>query len=207
MLISKRSKLQFPSLLFLILCFVNYLSANENNIINVTLQTTIGDIHIELYSEKAPITVANFLRYTDEGYFDNTSFYRTVRYENDNGSPKIEVIQGGIGDGEKVYPTIKHESTKLSGLQHLDGVLSMSRGAVDTATSDFFICIGDQLGLDYGASRNSDGMGFAAFGRVTNGMDIVRKIHQLPSDKHTVNSYVKGQLINNPIIIKTIQRN
>ena len=207
MLISKRSKLQFPSLLFLILCFVNYLSANENNIINVTLQTTIGDIHIELYSEKAPITVANFLRYTDEGYFDNTSFYRTVRYENDNGSPKIEVIQGGIGDGEKAYPMIKHESTKLSGLQHLDGVLSMSRGAVDTATSDFFICIGDQLGLDYGASRNSDGMGFAAFGRVTNGMDIVRKIHQMPSDKHTVNSYVKGQLINNPIIIKTIQRN
>lgn len=60
---------------------MNYLSANENNIINVTLQTTIGDIHIELYSEKAPITVANFLRYTDEGYFDNTSFYRTVRYE------------------------------------------------------------------------------------------------------------------------------
>ena len=207
MLISKRSKLQFPSLLFLILCFVNYLSANENNIINVTLQTTIGDIHIELYSEKAPITVANFLRYTDEGYFDNTSFYRTVRYENDNGSPKIEVIQGGIGDGEKVYPMIKHESTKLSGLQHLDGMLSMSRGAVDTATSDFFICIGDQLGLDYGASRNSDGMGFAAFGRVTNGMDIVRKIHQMPSNKQTVNSYVEGQLINNPIIIKTIQRN
>ena len=172
----------------------------------MTLQTTVGTIHIELYSEKAPISVANFLRYADDGYFNNTSFYRAVRYENDNGSPKIEVIQGGIGDGERAYPMIMHESTNISGLKHLDGTLSMSRGAVDTATSDFFICIGDQSGLDFGASRNSDGLGFAAFGRVTSGMDIVRKIHQMPSDKLTDNSYVKGQLINNPIIIKTIQR-
>lgn len=206
-MIIKRPTLQFTSILLLILCLVNYLSANENNIVNVTLQTSIGDIHVELYSEKAPITVANFLRYTDGGYFDNTSFYRTVRYDNDNGSPKIEVIQGGIGEGERPYPMIKHETTKLSGLKHLDGMLSMSRGSVDTATSDFFICIGDHFGLDYGASRNSDGKGFAAFGRVTSGMDIVRKIHQMPSDKHTDNSYVKGQLINNPIIIKTIKRN
>tara|TARA_B110001454_G_scaffold212100_1_gene228506 strand:+ start:4685 stop:5305 length:621 start_codon:yes stop_codon:yes gene_type:complete len=205
-LISKIFKLKFTLTLFLAIFLVNYVSANEEKIINVTLQTTVGTIHIELYSEKAPISVANFLRYADDGYFNNTSFYRAVRYENDNGSPKIEVIQGGIGDGERAYPMIRHESTNISGLKHLDGTLSMSRGAVDTATSDFFICIGDQSGLDYGASRNSDGLGFAAFGRVTSGMDIVRKIHQMPSDKLTDNSYVKGQLINNPIIIKTIQR-
>tara|TARA_B110000263_G_scaffold112783_1_gene98440 strand:- start:2050 stop:2670 length:621 start_codon:yes stop_codon:yes gene_type:complete len=205
-LISKIFKLKFTLTLFLAIFLVNYVSANEEKIINVTLQTTVGTIHIELYSEKAPISVANFLRYADDGYFNNTSFYRAVRYENDNGSPKIEVIQGGIGDGERAYPMIRHESTNISGLKHLDGTLSMSRGAVDTATSDFFICIGDQSGLDYGASRNSDGLGFAAFGRVTSGMDIVRKIHQMPSDKPTDNSYVKGQLINNPIIIKTIQR-
>ena len=205
-MISKIFKLKFTLTLFLAVSLVNYVSANEEKIINVTLQTTVGTIHIELYSEKAPISVANFLRYADDGYFNNTSFYRTVRYENDNGSPKIEVIQGGIGDGERAYPMIRHESTNISGLKHLDGTLSMSRGAVDTATSDFFICIGDQSGLDYGASRNSDGLGFAAFGRVTSGMDIVRKIHQMPSDKLTDNSYVKGQLINNPIIIKTIQR-
>ena len=205
-MISKIFKLKFTLTLFLAVSLVNYVSANEEKIINVTLQTTVGTIHIELYSEKAPISVANFLRYADDGYFNNTSFYRAVRYENDNGSPKIEVIQGGIGDGERAYPMIRHESTNISGLKHLDGTLSMSRGAVDTATSDFFICIGDQSGLDYGASRNSDGLGFAAFGRVTSGMDIVRKIHQMPSDKLTDNSYVKGQLINNPIIIKTIQR-
>lgn len=205
-MISKIFKLKFTLILFLAIFLVNYVSANEEKIINVTLQTTVGTIHIELYSEKAPISVANFLRYADDGYFNNTSFYRAVRYENDNGSPKIEVIQGGIGDGERAYPMIRHESTNISGLKHLDGTLSMSRGAVDTATSDFFICIGDQSGLDYGASRNSDGLGFAAFGRVTSGMDIVRKIHQMPSDKLTDNSYVKGQLINNPIIIKTIQR-
>ena len=205
-MISKIFKLKFTLTLFLAVSLVNYVSANEEKIINVTLQTTVGTIHIELYSEKAPISVANFLRYADDGYFNNTSFYRAVRYENDNGSPKIEVIQGGIGDGERAYPMIRHESTNITGLKHLDGMLSMSRGAVDTATSDFFICIGDQSGLDYGASRNSDGLGFAAFGRVTSGMDIVRKIHQMPSDKPTDNSYVKGQLINNPIIIKTIQR-
>ena len=205
-MISKIFKLKFTLTLFLAIFLVNYVSANEEKIINVTLQTTVGTIHIELYSEKAPISVANFLRYADDGYFNNTSFYRAVRYENDNGSPKIEVIQGGIGDGKRAYPMIRHESTNISGLKHLDGTLSMSRGAVDTATSDFFICIGDQSGLDYGASRNSDGLGFAAFGRVTSGMDIVRKIHQMPSDKLTDNSYVKGQLINNPIIIKTIQR-
>ena len=205
-MISKIFKLKFTLTLFLAVSLVNYVSANEEKIINVTLQTTVGAIHIELYSEKAPISVANFLRYADDGYFNNTSFYRAVRYENDNGSPKIEVIQGGIGDGERAYPMIRHESTNITGLKHLDGTLSMSRGAVDTATSDFFICIGDQSGLDYGASRNSDGLGFAAFGRVTSGMDIVRKIHQMPSDKLTDNSYVKGQLINNPIIIKTIQR-
>ena len=205
-MISKIFKLKFTLTLFLAIFLVNYVSANEEKIINVTLQTTVGTIHIELYSEKAPISVANFLRYADDGYFNNTSFYRAVRYENDNGSPKIEVIQGGIGDGERAYPMIRHESTNISGLKHLDGTLSMSRGAVDTATSDFFICIGDQSGLDFGASRNSDGLGFAAFGRVTSGMDIVRKIHQMPSDKLTDNSYVKGQLINNPIIIKTIQR-
>ena len=205
-MISKIFKLKFTLTLFLAVSLVNYVSANEEKIINVTLQTTVGTIHIELYSEKAPISVANFLRYADDGYFNNTSFYRAVRYENDNGNPKIEVIQGGIGDGERAYPMIRHESTNITGLKHLDGTLSMSRGAVDTATSDFFICIGDQSGLDYGASRNSDGLGFAAFGRVTSGMDIVRKIHQMPSDKLTDNSYVKGQLINNPIIIKTIQR-
>ena len=205
-MISKIFKLKFTLTLVLAISLVKYVSANEEKIINVTLQTTVGTIHIELYSEKAPISVANFLRYADDGYFNNTSFYRAVRYENDNGSPKIEVIQGGIGDGERAYPMIRHESTNISGLKHLDGTLSMSRGAVDTATSDFFICIGDQSGLDYGASRNSDGLGFAAFGRVTSGMDIVRKIHQMPSDKLTDNSYVKGQLINNPIIIKTIQR-
>lgn len=205
-MISKIFKLKFTLILFSTIFLVNYIAANEGKVTNVTLQTNIGAIHIELYSDKAPITVANFLRYADGGHFDNTSFYRTVRYENDNGSPKIEVIQGGIGDGKKEYPMIRHESTNISGLKHLDGMLSMSRGAVDTATSDFFICIGDQSSLDYGATRNSDGLGFAAFGRVTSGMNIVRRIHQMPSDKPTENSYVKGQLINNPIIIKTIQR-
>jgi len=173
---------------------------------NVALRTSQGDIIIELYSDKAPVTVTNFLRHLDEGFYDGSSFYRTVTIENDNGSPKIEVIQGGIGDRIKPFSAIKHESTDITGLSHIDGTISMSRGEVNSATSDFFICIGSQQGLDFGGERNNDGQGFAAFGKVIEGMDIVRDINGMPSNKKTDNEYVKGQMINNPIIIEKAVR-
>ena len=185
---------------------LSYAAPRETVTTNIAFKTSKGDIIIELYNQIAPITVDNFLRHLDGGYYDGSSFYRTVTYQNDNGSPKIEVIQGGLGDIDKPFPAISHESTNITKLKHEDGTISMSRGEVNSATSDFFICIGSQQGLDFGGERNNDGQGFAAFGKVIEGMDIVRDINGMPSNKKTDNEYVKGQMINNPVIIEKAVR-
>ena len=204
---SVSSKIKFFILFKTILTFFSSAAISEvSKKTNVALRTSQGDIIIELYSDKAPITANNFLRHLDEGFYDGSSFYRTVTIENDNGNPKIEVIQGGIGDRVKPFSAIKHESTDITGLSHIDGTISMSRYEVDTATSDFFICIGDQKGLDFGGTRNKDGLGFSAFGRVISGMDTVRKINLLPSEKKTENIYVQGQMLNNPVVIYKAER-
>ena len=204
---SVSSKIKYFILFEIILTFLSSATISEvAKKINVALRTSQGDIIIELYSDKAPITANNFLRHLDEGFYDGSSFYRTVTIENDNGTPKIEVIQGGIGDRIKPFSAIKHESTDITGLSHIDGTISMSRYEVDTATSDFFICIGDQKGLDFGGTRNKDGLGFSAFGRVISGMDTVRKINLLPSEKKTENIYVQGQMLNNPVVIYKAER-
>ena len=204
---SVSSKIKYFILFEIILTFLSSATISEvAKKINVALRTSQGDIIIELYSDKAPITANNFLRHLDEGFYDGSSFYRTVTIENDNGTPKIEVIQGGIGDRIKPFSAIKHESTDITGLSHIDGTISMSRYEVDTATSDFFICIGDQKGLDFGGTRNKDGLGFSAFGRVISGMDIVRKINSLPSEKKTENIYVQGQMLDNPVVIYKAER-
>ncbi len=204
---SVSSKIKYFILFEIILTFLSSATISEvAKKINVALRTSQGDIIIELYSDKAPITANNFLRHLDEGFYDGSSFYRTVTIENDNGNPKIEVIQGGIGDRIKPFSAIKHESTDITGLSHIDGTISMSRYEVDTATSDFFICIGDQKGLDFGGTRNKDGLGFSAFGRVISGMDTVRKINLLPSEKKTENVYVQGQMLNNPVVIYKAER-
>ena len=177
-----------------------------DEVVEVVMQTSYGSVRIELYVDEAPITTKNFLRYVDGDHYSGASFYRTVRYSNDNGSPKIEVIQGGIGDTEAPFEPVAHEDTELTGILHRDGVISMARGEVGTANSEFFICIGDQPGLDKGKPRNADEQGFAAFGRVTDGMDVIRRIHQLPSDGPADNAYVEGQIIEEPALIEWIRR-
>ena len=165
----------------------------------VVIQTSMGDITVELESEKAPNTTKNFLRYLNAGRYKNGKIHRTVTMDNQpDKKVKIEVIQGGASaEQEKhAFPAIKLERTKDTGLKHLDGTISMARDGTDTATSDFFICIGDQPELDFGGKRNPDGQGFAAYGRVTKGMDIVRKIQAQPS---------KDQTLTPPIAIKTIK--
>lgn len=169
------------------------------------ISTSLGKIEIELYAEQAPLTVANFIRYIESGAFNNGRFYRVVRLDNDNGSPKIEVIQGGANLEFKEFAAIPLETTQQTGIKHLDGVLSMARGAPDTATSEFFICIGAQASLDFGGMRNPDGQGFAAFGRVTKGMDIIKKIHQIREALEVEDDYVKGQMLAEPVVIINIQ--
>lgn len=174
--------------------------------VEVVVSTIHGEIRIELYGDRAPVTVANFLAYVDGGHLDGATFYRTVTYGNDNGNPKIEVIQGGIGDREAPFDPIDHEDTDQTGIKHTDGVISMARGGVGTASSEFFIVIGDQPGLDKGNVRNPDEQGFAAFGKVVAGMDAVRVIHRLPADGPAYSEYVKGQIIEDPVVIESVRR-
>lgn len=193
------------SLVALTLMSLSVLACAQDTV-DVVMSTEYGDVVIELDASRAPITVANFLRYVDGGHYDGASFYRTVRYDTDNGSPKIEVIQGGLRDAETPFEPIAHEDTEATGIAHTDGVISMARGGVGTASSEFFICIGDQPGLDKGEPRNADEQGFAAFGRVVDGMEAVRKIHALPSDAPGYSEYVAGQIIEEPAVIRSVRR-
>ncbi|MCW4050678.1 MAG: peptidylprolyl isomerase [Candidatus Bathyarchaeota archaeon] len=162
----------------------------------VLIKTSLGDIKVQIYPEKAPVTSGNFLRYVDDGLYDGTSFFRTVTMMNQpNDEVKIEVIQGGQVPKEKEYEPIILERTTLTGLKHLDGVISMGRFKPDSAKSSFFFCIGDQPELDFGGKRNPDGQGFAAFGQVVEGMDVVRAIQVQPHEE---------QRLTPPIVIHSI---
>jgi peptidyl-prolyl cis-trans isomerase A (cyclophilin A) len=165
---------------------------------DVVIETDQGTIRVRLDPAHAPRTAANFLRYVDEHFFDDTSFYRTVRADNQPTSPvKIAVIQGGPDERKPAHEPIPLERTSVTGLRHLDGTLSMARDGPDTATAEFFICVGDQPALDFGGERNPDGQGFAAFGQVVKGMDVVRRINQAP---------VNGQRLTPPVVIRRIVR-
>jgi peptidyl-prolyl cis-trans isomerase A (cyclophilin A) len=168
--------------------------------IHVLFKTDFGSLVLELYPNQAKVTVKNFLRYVDEDRLMDACFYRVVRMDNQpDNEIKIEVIQGGLKDDEhpQSLPPILHESTSHTGILHKDGVISMARNEPDTASSEFFICIGDQPELDFGGKRNPDGQGFAAFGRVIEGMDVVKKIQSQPAD---------GQYLREDIPIGSIKR-
>ncbi len=150
----------------------------------VTLDTDAGAITVVLFDKEAPVSAANFLRYVTEGRYDGGAFYRAVTLANQpSNAVKIEVIQGGLDrDGAKRLPPIAHETTDKTGITHTDGTLSMARAGVGSASGEFFIVIGNQPELDFGGKRNADGQGFAAFGRVVQGMDVVRRIQRMPAD-------------------------
>ena len=160
----------------------------------ITIVTEKGDIVVELYPNKAPHTVYNFLKYVDEKRLEGATFYRTVTMDNQPDSKvKIEVIQGGLfeDDHPQALPPIVHETTEETGIRHLAGTISMARYEPGTATSEFFICVSDQPSLDYHGDRNADGFGFAAFGKVVEGMDVVMKIHQSPAEGQMLNPRIK----------------
>ena len=166
----------------------------------VRISTEIGEIEIEIFGKEAPVTATNFLEYIKKGMFRNTSFYRVVNMENQpDKNIKIEVIQGGLRwtDSLPGLELIKHETTNVTGIKHLDGTLSMARDKPGSASSEFFICINNQPELDFGGKRNPDGQGFAAFGKVIKGMDVVKKIQKLENT---------NQMLDNPVIIWDIIR-
>ncbi len=168
--------------------------------IPIRITTSLGTIEATLDSAHAPVTVTNFLRYIDGGFFRGGRFHRTVTLDNQpNNAVKIEVIQGAPArdSTRRNFPPIPMEPTSVTGLQHLDGTLSMARAGPNSATAEFFVCIGAQPALDFGGARNADGQGFAAFGQVTAGMDVVRAIQHASA---------AGQNLTPPIVILDIIR-
>ena len=169
----------------------------------VRIETPVGNIDIEVDTKRAPVTAANFLKYVDGGFYTGGRFHRATRPDNYTPAPPnrppMELIQGGINPERNPdkFPPIPLERTSVTGLKHTVGVVSMARGTVDTATSDFFILLDDQPSLDHGGMRFDDGQGAAAFGRVVAGLDVVRKIQQQP---------VKEQALTPPVPILKITR-
>lgn len=169
--------------IFLITGFlIMILSGFGQKLPEVNFKTSFGKIVCEIDTIHAPVTAKNFLNHVKNGTFSNALFYRVVRPDNQPQSKvKIEVIQGGLYDDKLIekQPSIIHETTQQTGLKHKNGALSMARNEPGSASTEFFICVGDQPSLDFGGKRNPDGQGFAVFGRVISGMEVVRKIQQL----------------------------
>src|SRR5262245_16742234 len=153
--------------------------------VQVVFETELGAITMEIDVAKAPITAANFLKYVDGKFYDGGMINRAVRKDNTvRHDVEIEVIQFQSNPARRseMFDAIPLERTSVTGLTHVDGALSMARNGPDTATSSFSIMIGDQHSLDFGGARNADGQGFAVFGKVVAGMDVVKKIHQSKTD-------------------------
>lgn len=176
------------------------LACSRGSLPKVELQTSMGTIVLEVDSIRAPVTAANFLKLVDAGVYANALFYRVVHVGNQpRNQVKIDVIQAGLNDDSRIemFPTIAHETTALTGILHLDGTISMARNEPGTASTEFFICVGNQPELDFGGHRNPDGQGFAAFGRVLSGMSVVRAIQSQPE---------QSQMLDLPVSIYNIAR-
>jgi len=169
---------------------------------HVAIKTQFGDIEVELYPDQAPKSVAAFLSYVDAGYYERASFYRVLNEDNQpTGNVGAALIQGGIYKNASLdtlkITTIPHETTAQTKILHTNGTLSLARQAPGTASTEFFICVGDQPGFDYGGENNSDKQGYAAFGKVIKGMDVVIKIYGRPSN---------GEMLVPEVLIQNIER-
>jgi peptidyl-prolyl cis-trans isomerase A (cyclophilin A) len=162
--------------------------------VRIVMQTELGVIELDIDTVNAPVSAGNFLKYVDAGLYDGGQFRRTVRPDNQASTPvPIAVIQGTANPERRsrYFPAIPLERTSVTGISHKDGTISLARAAPDTATNEFFICVGDQPQLDFGGKRNADGQGFAAFGRVVRGMDVVKKIQMSPAEGETLSPTIK----------------
>ena len=171
------------------------------SVVRTRVDTEIGTFVIEVDPAVAPVTVANYLAHVDRRLLDQARVYRVVTLANQPPDTrfKIEVVQWGMDrdDDRSPLPAIAHETTRETGLLHLDGTVSMARSQPGTASSEFFICIGDQPALDFGGGRNPDGQGFAAFGKVVSGQDVVRALHARGE---------ASQRLSQPIAIRSVRR-
>jgi peptidyl-prolyl cis-trans isomerase A (cyclophilin A) len=170
----------------------------------VIITTSEGPIRIELAAGRAPLTVANFLRYVDEKRFDGTSFYRALKI---GGRSDLGLVQGGIrADPKRALPPVAHEPTSATGLSHTNGAISMARGAPGSAQGDFFIIIGEVKTLDANPAAEGDNQGFAVFGHVSEGMETVARILEAPVSATAGEGAMKGQMIEKPVKIVSVRR-
>ena len=170
--------------------------------VHVTLVTTEGTITLELEKERAPITTANFLRYVTAKRLDGMTFYRAMKFGDGGG-----LVQGGVrNDPKRLFPPIALEPTSRTGLAHLDGTISMARTAPNSATADFFITIGPMPSLDADPKQPGDNLGFAAFGHVVDGMDVIRRIRDAPTSPTEGEGVMKGQMLAPPVRIISARR-
>ena len=174
----------------------------DAGLVRVALKTGKGLITLDLNAAQAPITTKNFLRYVDARRFDGARIYRASRAD---GDPNVGVIEGGLqGDPAKVFKPIAFESTLKTGLTHIDGTIAMASSRPGTATADFFICVGAQPSFD--ATPTAPESGFAAFGQVADGMDVVRAILASRTDLPTRFKAMKGEMLNPPVVITSARR-
>jgi peptidyl-prolyl cis-trans isomerase A (cyclophilin A) len=171
-------------------------------VVRVLLTTPEGEIELALEKDRAPVTTANFLRYVDQKRYDGATFYRGVLLDE---AGKYALLQGGLrGDPKKVLKPIAHEAPATTGLSHVDGAVSMAHSAPGTATADWFIVVGDLVSMD--GKGTAEDPGYAVFGHVTRGMDVVRRILQQPRDPEAGQGVMKGQIFASPVKILTARR-
>lgn len=177
-------------------------AAPKPAMVRVELVTEQGPILLELEKERAPVTTANFLRYVDGKRLDGITFYRASKV-----APHFGLIQGGVrNDPKRVYSDIAHEPTSATGVTHGDGTISMARAAPGTASGDFFITVGAMPTMDADPKAPGDNLGFAAFGRVAAGMDVVRRILDAPTSSTDGEGAMKGQMLAPAIKILAARR-
>lgn len=174
-------------------------------VIRFRMVTALGDMVIEVYADRAPHSAEVFCRQVAVGAYCGAAFTRIVRCDNDRGSPPIEVIQAWQKNWDSEDPPVIHEPTDRTGLTHQDGTLSLPRRDGGTGSArTFFICVGAQPALDAHGGRTRDGLGFAAFGRVVEGMETARAIHRITTTDEAGNDYMRGQLAAEPVMIERI---
>ncbi len=174
----------------------------QEDLVKVALETEAGRIVLAVDRGRAPVTSANFLRYVDSNRLNGINFYRAMKLWQGSG-----LVQGGVRDGRKLYPPIAHEPTSQTGIKHEDGTISMARTTPGSAQGDFFITIGTVKGFDAGTGQQGDDLGFAAFGRVVEGMDVIRTLLQAPvSATKGEAEGMKGQFLEPPVKILKAER-
>ncbi len=188
--------------------------ANAGKAVGVVLETDLGEIHMELYPDRAPISANDFLYYVDNDLFDGQGFYRVITPKNDDKKSGLSLVQGGRLDLNQYTPTIEHESTKVTGFKNTTGSVALAREGLGSASAAFFfINLDENDVLDFGGTRNPDGEGFAVFGRVTQGLEIAYKIQIMETykkgkakDLPPAFRLMDDQLLVNPIFIKKAYR-